>query len=177
MTVHATRTRPAKAPSGHDRGLQAVQRVREVNESAALLGLQQAIATEQEYAEHLTVIQRHLDAAAVAETQLPSAGTEAATVIELRMTASRLLDEWRRTRIDLSSAAEATRQARSTWEAANTRLAAVDELLERRRAQRRAEQLHKLAKEADDIAAQGWLRRQHLEADRAVVNTDQRQAI
>ncbi|MBO9523536.1 MAG: flagellar FliJ family protein [Nocardioidaceae bacterium] len=135
-----------------DRGILAVRRVRSVREADSRLGLQRAVA------------ERRTAGARVAALRQRLAGTSAFTTGET--------SEFLAGRADLAALGEAVRAAeaawetsrtltetaRSAWQADRARLAAIDLLLERRVAERRAERERREARELDDLAAQRWLR-------------------
>lgn len=135
-----------------DRGLGAVARVRGVRETDSRIGLQHEVATET--AAHARV--GGLEASLVGDV-VPAAATPAQL-----MTRGAALDVLGlllgEAREDAATAVVVTAEARSRWGADKARLAAVEHLLERRRAERRAERARREAREADDIAAQRWAR-------------------
>lgn len=142
----------------HDRGLQAVARVREVREQASLRELQQALAVQRERQELLDHLTTQLTAAGQLEADILGAGSPGA-LIGLRSTLEQLGTSIRFARGEVATAASATAGVRSRWEQDKSRLRAVEQLLERRAVARAVETDRKIAREADDLAAQGWLRR------------------
>lgn len=62
------------------------------------------------------------------------------------------------TRAAAATAQVVSDEARSRWGADKARLTAVEHLLERRAARRRTEAERAAAREADDLAAQRWMR-------------------
>jgi flagellar FliJ protein len=138
-----------------DRPLRAVERVREVRERDSLLGLQRA----RESSERL---RRTADASLAAvgghATFTEGTGQEYVAVrLLLGALAHQHEDDAERARTGLVVAEEAARR----WQHDRARLRAVELLLERRAARRRAEQDRRDAAEADDLATQAWLRTHH----------------
>ncbi|TIC83523.1 hypothetical protein E8D34_15435 [Nocardioides sp. GY 10113] len=145
-----------------DRGLAAVRRVREVREQDSRLGLQRAAAEEGVATSLFTGLQDRL-----AGTGVP-AETAPGSLLVLRTALAGLGDRVVEARTAAATAHAVTDEARSHWSADRTRLAAIEHLLARRAAARRAEADRREAREADDIAAQRWLRASgdHREASR-----------
>ncbi|WP_300682360.1 flagellar FliJ family protein [Nocardioides sp.] len=140
-----------------DPGLRAVERVRGVEESATLLELQHALSEQSAREARLAQLQAQLRAASSLESEILGAGTPGA-LLTLRMSLSQLNDSLVIAREEIAEATEVTSAARTRWEGAKTRLSAVEQLLARRAAERRLARERKLAKEADDLAGQTWLR-------------------
>lgn len=149
---------PTTKRSRHDRGLQAVARVRGVQEQASLRDLQHALAAQRERQQVLDHLTGQLSAAARIETDILGAGSPGA-LLGLRTTVEQLGTSIRSARDEVEAAATAAAAARRRWEHDKSRLRAVEQLLERRAAARAIETDRKVAREADDLAAQGWLRR------------------
>lgn len=142
-----------------DRGLAAVARVRTVREQDSRLGLQLAIAEQQTREQRLADLRAELDRAAGQEAQVLASGASPGTLLSLRTMLIELGRSLGAARDEVTAGEALTHAARVRWEADRARLAAVQSLLEHRRQQRLAEQRLEEAKQADDIAAQGWLRR------------------
>jgi flagellar FliJ protein len=136
----------------HDAGLHAVVRVREVRETDSRLGLRTA------WAEYRTAQQKVDDLRA----QLESANTfqtgSAAAFLALRQSLQVLGDVLIAAEADRDASRLISETAYARWQHDRTRLDAVQMLLERRTAARRAEAARAEARELDDIAAQRWLR-------------------
>lgn len=136
----------------HDAGLRAVARVRGVRETDSRLGLSTALA-ETRAAQAAVDVLRHRMAEAD-RFQAGSAGEFLALRRSLEVIGDRLIAaEQARDAARLISDA-----AHAQWQHDRSRLAAVEGLLERRAAARRAEAARAEARELDDIAAQRWLR-------------------
>ena len=142
----------------HDPGLHAVGRVRGVRERDSLLALQQALTTQREREERLAELRRQLADAAALEVDILGSGTPGA-LLTLRMTLGHLADSTRLAREELAAAEVLADAARDRWEQDKSRLAAVEQLLERRTAERRHEARRAEDRQTDETAAQGWLRR------------------
>jgi len=136
-----------------DRGLAAVARVRAVREQDSRIGLQMASA---DAAAKEAVATRLHDRLATAE--LPAAASPGQ--LAARRTSLVLLGgETRVARDRAGAAARITDEARTHWSADRARVAAVEHLLAARAERRRTDLARKAAAEADDLAAQAWLRR------------------
>jgi flagellar export protein FliJ len=136
-----------------DRGLRAVARVRGVREHDSRLGLQLALAEQQALEERVSALSGRL-------AGLPAAlGSTPAEVLVFRAGTAALGAHLRDAREAAASHHAVVEGARARWQADKTRLAAVEHLLERRDAQRRAERAKAEAKELDDLASVRWARR------------------
>jgi len=137
-----------------DAGLEAVARVRGVREQDDRLGLQLALAESRALhgrADHLrTLLTTTTTDGPMTPQQLLSHRIDLGRIGDAARDASRGADS-----ADVVSA-----EARVRWEGTKTRLSAVERLIEMREARRRAAAEHSRAKEADDLAAQRWLRAQ-----------------
>ena len=143
-----------------DRGLAAVARVRGVREQDSRIGLRMAAADAHARELRAGELQHRL---AVAE--LP--GVSSPGLLLARRTALAVLGEdGRVARTEAEGAVRLAQEARARWDADRARLAAVEHLLERRAERRREEAERRAAKDADDLAAQGWLRRRTAEGSR-----------
>ncbi len=138
--------------SDDDRGMFAVRRVRSVREQDSRLGLQQAVAERRSAGARVSALRGQLLAA-----DSFSAGSTASFLAArsaLQALGSALSDahqHWETSRT-------VTEAAQSQWRQDHTRLAAIDLLLERRVAVRRAEQARGEARDLDELAMQRWLR-------------------
>ena len=139
-------------PHRDDRGLAAVARVRGVRETDSRIGLRQVLAEEAAATARVAALEAGLGATTVPGTTTPGA------LLALRAALAGtgvLLAEGREA---AATARVVSDEARVRWQADRARLAAVTQLLERRAARRRAEAERAAAREADDLAAQRWLR-------------------
>jgi hypothetical protein len=135
-----------------DRGLAAVARVRGVREQDSRIGLR--LAATEATAQRRRAEELH-ERLAIAE--IPAVTTPG--MLLARRTALAVLGEdGRAARVEAASAVRLSEQAHHRWDADRTRLAAVDHLLARRAEGRRAEAARREQKDADDLAAQRWLR-------------------
>lgn len=136
----------------HDRGLQAVSRVRDVRERDSRLGLQQALREQVEVQTRLVRVQESMRQQASFESGDMNQYVAARQMLEvLREAASQIGQE-------VETAANLTASARAHWLRDKTRLSAVEGLLERRADERRAEAETREAHELDDVAGRLWLR-------------------
>lgn len=140
--------------TGHteDRGLAAVARVREVRETDSRIGLQQVLAEHAALTGRLTALTVVLESARVEAVCSPGALLAQRTALA---NVGVLTGE---TRSTLATTEVVADEARVRWSADRARLAAVELLLERRAAGRRTERARRDACEADDLAAQRWVR-------------------
>ena len=143
----------------HDPGLHAVARVRGVREQDSLLALQQALATQREREEQLAHLTQQLTAAAALEADILGETGSPGALLTLRMTLTHLATSTRLAREEVAAAEVLTDAARDRWEHDKSRLAAVEQLLERRTTERRREARRAEDRQTDETAAQGWLRR------------------
>lgn len=151
MAVHARHR--------EDDGLRAVERVRGVRETDSRIGLRTAWAETRAAQARVDDLRAQLEHASTFNTG------SAASFLALRQSLQLLGDVL----IAAEDARDASQLISDTayarWQTDRTRLAAVENLLERRTSARRAEATRKEAVELDDIAAQRWLRARG-EADR-----------
>lgn len=135
-----------------DAGMRAVARVRGVREQDSRLGLARASADLHEAV-------RRLDAfvARLAETRDPEVADPVSFAAARTVAAGAALDVGA-SRAALASASTLHLAAREHWQRDQTRLAAVELLLERRAEQRRAERLRRERVEVDDLVSARWLR-------------------
>ncbi|MDQ6523498.1 hypothetical protein RB608_07815 [Nocardioides sp. LHD-245] len=145
-------SRTRRHVAAEDRGLAAVARVREVRETDSRIGLQRVLAEEAAVGARLATLE-----SAVTATTVPAVTTTAELVAERTRLAQVgiLVGE---TRAEAATAQVVTADARARWDADRARLAAVEHLLERRAARRRTEADRRAARDADDLAAQRWMR-------------------
>lgn len=135
-----------------DRGLAAVQRVREVREQDSRVGLQQALAEERALEQRLDSYHERLS-----HTEIPQVATPSELVslqVLLQMLGTTICE----TRAETATAVALAADARARWAADKARVAAVEHLLERRAEARRVEADRRTASTLDDLAAQGWRR-------------------
>lgn len=135
-----------------DRGLAAVARVRGVRETDSRIGLQHVLAEQAAVTARLAALETGLGAAAVPTTTTPGALLAMRTMLA---GTGVLIGE---ARSAAATAQVVSDEARSRWSADKARLSAVEHLLERRAARRRTEAEREAAREADDLAAQRWMR-------------------
>lgn len=143
----------------HDPGLRAVARVRGVREQDSLIALQQALSTQRDREERLARLRDQLTAAAALESDILGTSGAPGALLTLRMTLAQLATSTRQGREEVSAAEALSDAARDRWEHDRSRLAAVEQLLERRTAERRHEARRAEDRQTDETAAQGWLRR------------------
>ncbi|MCX6397855.1 MAG: flagellar FliJ family protein [Propionibacteriales bacterium] len=138
----------------HDPGLHAVARVRGVRETDSRIGLRTAWNETRAAQSRVDDLRGQLEQASAFSTG------SAASFLALRQSLQVLGDVL----IAAEDARDASQLISDTayarWQVDRTRLAAVENLLERRSAARSAEVARKEAAELDDIAAQRWLRRE-----------------
>lgn len=138
--------------STHDKGLAAVARVRGVREQDSRTGLQLANAEQAARQDRLTELSDRL-----ASTPLHDGAPGA--VISQRVALGFLGESVVAAQAEVTSGERVTAAARGRWEQDKTRLSAVEQLLQRRTARRRKAAERAAARDADDLAAQRWLRR------------------
>jgi flagellar export protein FliJ len=143
----------------HDPGLHAVARVRGVREQESLLALQQALATLRDRESRLAGLRSQLNDAAAREVEILDQGGTPGALLTLRMTLGHLADSTRIARAELTDAQGLADAARHRWEHDRSQLAAVEQLLDRRTAERRHEARRAEDRQTDETAAQGWQRR------------------
>lgn len=140
-------------PHAADRGLAAVARVRALRENDSRVGLQMVLAEEAAGAARLAGLDRTLATAVVPDQTTPGELLVRRTALA---SVGLLAQEARAAQV---TAEIVSAEARAHWSADRARLAAVEQLLERRAAARRTESMKREAREADDLAAQRWARR------------------
>lgn len=137
-----------------DAGMRAVARVRAVREQDSRLGLARAAADEREAGRRLHAVTEQLARTAEAGAD----GSDPAAYLALRAGAGALAVEVTASRAALASASTLTAMAREHWQRDHTRLSAVELLLERRAADRRAERERRERAQVDELATVRWLR-------------------
>lgn len=144
-----------------DRGLVAVARVRSVREQESQRNLQRALAQLRDRQGELTGLLDQITAAAGIEAGLFGTNglTDPTQLLALRTTLANLSGLLTEARQAVAAAEHTTEVARGRWEEDKTRLTAVERLLERRLAERRAELARAHGRESDELASAGWLRR------------------
>lgn len=135
-----------------DRGMAAVERVRQVREHDSRVGLQQALTAQQAREARLAQVEAELATAPPFTT-----GTGAA-FLAARATLGALAASAADARAEAASGATVTEAARQHWLADKSRLTAVEKLLERRAEERRAEAARQEAARLDEAAGQLWQR-------------------
>lgn len=144
------------SPSSHvsDRGLRSVRRVRAARELDAQLGLYRA---QQEESDLVAAAARR--EAALAEGGLLPVQLPGAELAARRGDVLRLGDAVREAHERVAAARRVTEAARAHWQLSRTRTRAIDQLLERRAAERRAHAAREEARGYDELATQAWVRR------------------
>lgn len=141
-----------------DRGVRAVRRVRSVREQDSRQGLQQAVSERRTASARVAALRRRL-----AEADDFVSGTTTGFLLG-RSSLQALGSALRDAEETWETSGTVVESARAQWQVDRTRLAAIDLLLARRAAMRRAEQARRDARELDDLAAERWLRQQEDEA-------------
>lgn len=137
-----------------DAGMRAVARVRSVRESDSRVGLQTALLESRSAQATVDGLRDRITAAAGFATG------SAAEFLALRASLGALGDVLIAAEAHCDQTRTISEAAYVRWQQDRTRLAAIEMLLERRAAARRAEQERAEARELDDIAAQRWLSQQ-----------------
>lgn len=148
-----TRQRTGR-PHPEDRGLAAVERVRGVRETDSRIGLQQVLAERATAVAGLARLEAQLSAVPVPVASSP------AELVASRTALLHVGTRIREARADVATAEVVAEEARARWAADKARLAAVEHLLDKRSGGRRTEAARRAAREADDLAAQAWARRE-----------------
>lgn len=136
----------------HDAGLRAVARVRNVRETDSRIGLRTAWQESRAAQHRVDELRGQLEQANGFSTG------SAASFLALRQSLQILGDVLIAAEHDRDASQLISDTAYAHWQRDRTRLAAVENLLERRADARRTEVARKEARELDDIAAQRWLR-------------------
>lgn len=137
----------------HDRGLNAVARVRDVRERDSRIGLQHAMLEEAALQARVAELEEAV------RTHGSFVSGDMSQFVALRHSLEALRDATGEARQEAETAAVLTASARAHWLRDKTRLSAVEGLLERRADERRAELQTKETHELDDVAGRLWLRR------------------
>jgi flagellar FliJ protein len=137
-----------------DAGMRAVARVRGVREQDSRIGLQQALA-EQRLHESRAADLRHR-----VENAGAFAGGSVASYVALRASLDALSHVLLAAEEDTATSRTISESAYVRWQHDKTRLSAVEVLLERRAAERRAQVSRREARELDEVAVQLWQRRE-----------------
>ena len=135
-----------------DAALRAVARVRGVRERDSRVGMVTAIAEEQAAAARVERLEQ--DLATAPEHTVGDLASFTARRYHVEAVGAALVAA----RSAQQSAAVLAVTARDHWSTARTRLAAVEALIERREAARRAERLRRENREMDAIAEELWRR-------------------
>jgi flagellar FliJ protein len=135
-----------------DGGLMAVRRVREVRERDSRLGLEQALAATEQRRVEANGARARLEAA-------PEFGHGTGDAFRAHaVLAGALAESLARKEAEVRRSASVAEEARRRWARDRQNLRTVEMLLERRDAERRAEQARREARDLDELATQGWLR-------------------
>jgi len=142
----------SRRPQDLDRGILAVRRVRSVREQDSRQGLQQAVAERRTAGARVAALRRRL-----ADADDFVAGTATGFLLG-RTTLQALGSALREAETAWQTSGTVVDSARSQWQIDRVRLAAIDLLLARRAAMRRAEEARREARRLDDLGTQRWLR-------------------
>ncbi len=137
-----------------DAGLRAVARVRRVRESDSRVGLQTALH------EHRAAEAKVQDLRGRLAATNGFASGSAAEFLAVRASLAALGEVLISAEAERDESCTIREAAFARWQQDRARLSAIEMLLERRAAARRAERDRAEARELDDIAAQRWLRQQ-----------------
>jgi len=138
--------------STNDAGLRAVARVRAVREQDSRLGLQQAVRELREHEEESAELRHRIDRAEV----FGSGST--ASYLALRASLEAVGAALRASEAQAASSRTISETAYGRWQRDKAQLSAVELLLDRRAAERRAESARREARELDELAVQRWRR-------------------
>jgi flagellar export protein FliJ len=140
-------------PTSQDAGLRAVARVRAVREQDSRFGLQQAVREQRQH-EHEAIELRG---------RLEHSGAFAAgatgSYLALRASLAAVGAALRAAEAQAASSRTISEAAYGRWQQDKARLSAVELLLDRRAAERRADTLRREARELDELSVQRWRRR------------------
>ena len=137
-----------------DAGMLAVARVRGVREQDSRIGLQQALGEQRAHERHVAELRARLEGSS--EFSSGSAGTFLALRASLDALGAAIRDAEEVT----AASRRISEAAYDRWQVDRARLAAVEALIERRAAARRAEAARREARDLDEIAVQLWQRRE-----------------
>ena len=136
-----------------DAGMLAVARVRAVREQDSRIGLQQALLEQR----------LHEGRTAELRGRIERAGTfgagSAASFLALRASLDALGQVLRAAEDEAAAGRTVSEAAYARWQQDKARLSAVEVLLERRAARRRAEAARREARDLDEISVRLWQRR------------------
>lgn len=139
--------------NGHDEGLRAVARVRELREHDSRHGLRLALKEQRRREEAASRYLERIE-------QSPAFATGSAADFQAsRAALSSLSTALTAAQQRAAAGVVLTEAARAHWQSDKTRLSAVEMLLERRAAEREVAAERTRAKELDEIGARLWLRR------------------
>ena len=136
-----------------DAGLRAVARVRAVREQDSRLGLQQAVRE---------LRQREAEAAELCarlETGTTFGAGATGSFLAMRASLAAVGAALRAAEAHAASSRTISEAAYGRWQQDKARLSAVEVLLDRRAAERRADAAHREARDLDELAVQRWRRR------------------
>jgi flagellar export protein FliJ len=142
------------ARTGHDAGMLAVARVRSVREQDSRIGLQQAIGEQRAHEQRAADLRQRLEGSCAFD-----AGS-AGSFLALRTSLDALGGALRTAEDETATSRRISEAAYDRWQLDRARLAAVELLIERRTAARRAELARRDARDLDEIAVQLWQRRE-----------------
>jgi len=136
-----------------DAGMEAVARVRGVREQDSRIGLKQARAEQQAHEMRVDELRTRLESTGTGFEVGPSG-----SYLALRSSLDALGAAVRAAEVELSMSRTISEAAYAAWELDRARLAAVEALIERRLAARRAEVARREARDLDEMAVQRWQR-------------------
>jgi flagellar FliJ protein len=139
--------------AGSDAGMRAVARVRAVREQDSRIGLRQALLEQRLHEGEAAELRHRMDNAG------SFASGSAASFLTLRASLDALGQVLRRAEDEAATSRTISEAAYARWQQDRTRLSAVEMLLERRAAARRAETARLEARDLDEVAGQLWRRR------------------
>lgn len=137
-----------------DAGMLAVARVREVREQDSRIGLQQALGEQRAHERRVAELRGRLEGAGSFSTGSAGAFLALRNSLDVLGAAVRAAEE------ETAASRRISEAAYDRWQVDRTRLAAVETLIERRAAARRAEAARREARDLDEIAVQLWQRRE-----------------
>lgn len=136
----------------HDAGLRAVGRVRAVREQDSRLGLQQAIREQRAHEREVAELRARM------EQRTPFASGSTGSFLTLQASLAAVGTALRAAETQKAASRTISETAYGRWQQDKARLAAVELLLERRAAERRADAARREARDLDDLAVQRWSR-------------------
>jgi flagellar export protein FliJ len=136
----------------------AVARVRGVREQDSRIGLQQALGEQRQHERHVAELRARLERSGSFTTGSAGAFLALRASLDVLGAVVRAAEE------ETAACRRISEAAYDRWQVDRARLAAVESLLERRAAARRAEAARREARDLDEIAAQLWQRREAEEA-------------